>query len=103
MNRSMFEIQAEFFKALGAVARIQILYALREHPMMVGEIGRATDLPQSNVSRNLIALRAVRVVNSKRHGPEVVYQIADRKVVDVCDLARSILVESAHQRSQSIE
>ena len=99
----MFEIQAEFCKAMGNAVRLHILYVLREHPMTVNEICRATDLPQSNVSRHLRALHAVGVLNSRRHGTEMVYQIADMKIVEVCDLVRSILVERAHQRSQSIE
>ncbi len=71
--------------------------------MTVGEICLATDLPQSNVSRHLKALRAVGVLNSKRHGIEMVYQIADIKIAEVCDLVRNILVEQIHVRSQSIE
>jgi len=38
MNQSMFEIQAEFFKAIGNAVRLQLLYALRGHPLTVGEI-----------------------------------------------------------------
>jgi len=71
--------------------------------MTVGEICLATDLPQSNVSRHLKSLRAVGVLNSKRHGTEMVYQIADIKIAEVCDLVRNILVEQIHKRSQSIK
>ena len=99
----MFEIQADFCKAMGHAARLHVFHVLREHPMTVGEISLATDMPQSNVSRHLKALRAVGVLKSKRHGVEMVYQIADIKIVEVCDLVRNILIEQGHKRSQSIE
>jgi ArsR family transcriptional regulator len=103
MNQSMFEIQAEFCKAMGNAARLHILHVLREHPMTVGEICHATDLPQSNVSRHLKVLRAVGVLISKRHGSEMVYHITDNKIVEVCDLVRSVLVEQIQERSRSIK
>lgn len=99
----MFDIQAEFCKAMGSAARLQILQALREHPMTGGEIGLVTGLPQSNVSRHLRALRAIGVLNSQRHGIKMVYQIADIKIAELCDLVRSILVDQIHKRSRSIE
>lgn len=97
----MFEIQAEFCKAMGNAARLHILHVLRERPLTVGEICHATDLPQSNVSRHLQVMSAVGVLNSKRHGIQMVYQIADIRIVEVCDLVRS-LIEQAHKHAQSI-
>ncbi len=103
MNQSMFDIQAEFCKAMGNAARLQILHALREHPMTVGEIAEETHLPQSNVSRHLQILRSVGVLTSQRQGIEKIYQLSCHKIVEVCDLVRDVLVEQIHSRSQSIE
>jgi len=103
MNLSMFEIQAEFCRAMGNVVRLQLLHILREQPLTVGEICQETNLPQGTVSRQLSILRKVGVVDSRRHGNAKVYQITDDKIAEVCDLVRSILVEQVHKRSQSIE
>jgi len=103
MNLSMFEIQAEFCRAMGNVVRLQLLHILREQPLTVGEICQETNLPQGTVSRQLSILRKVGVVDSRRHGNAKVYQITDNKIAEVCDLVRSILVEQVHKRSQSIE
>jgi ArsR family transcriptional regulator len=99
----MFEIQAEFCRAMGNVVRLQLLHILREQPLTVGEICQETNLPQGTVSRQLSILRKVGVVDSRRHGNAKVYQITDDKIAEVCDLVRSILVEQVHKRSQSIE
>jgi len=103
MNLSLFEIQAEFCRAMGNVVRLQLLHILREQPLTVGEICQETNLPQGTVSRQLSILRKVGVVDSRRHGNAKVYQITDNKIAEVCDLVRSILVEQVHKRSQSIE
>jgi DNA-binding transcriptional ArsR family regulator len=103
MNSSIFEIQADFCKAMGNTARLQMLHVLRERPLTVSEICQATNLPQGTVSRHLSVLRKVGVVDFRRLGNAKVYQITDDKIADVCDLVRSILVEQIHKRSQSIE
>lgn len=102
MNQSMFEIQAEFCKAMGNTVRLRLLHVLREHPLTVSEICQETNLPQGTVSRQLSILHSVGVVDSRRLGNAKVYQITDNKIAEVCDLVRSILIEQVHKRSQSI-
>jgi len=103
MYQSLFEIQADFCKAMGNSVRLQVVHILREHPLTVGEICQETNLPQGTVSRHLTILRSVGVVNSKRSGNIKVYQITDDKIAEVCDLVRNILIEQIHKQSQSIE
>jgi DNA-binding transcriptional ArsR family regulator len=103
MNNSIFEIQAEFCKAMGNAVRLHLIHILREHPKSVNEICQETGISQSNVSRQLACLRNVGVVIAKRKGTEMVYQITDEKIVEVCDLVRSVLVDQIQQRSRSIE
>jgi DNA-binding transcriptional ArsR family regulator len=103
MNQSMFEIQAEFCKAMGNTVRLQLLHVLREHSLTVTEICQETGLPQGTVSRQLTVLRGVGVVVSRRHGSTKAFEITNKKIPEVCDLVRSILVEQIQKRSQSIE
>jgi DNA-binding transcriptional ArsR family regulator len=103
MNQSMFEIQAEFCKAMGNAVRLQLLHILREHPLTVSEICQETNLQQATVSRQLSVLRNVGVVDSQRLGNAKVYRITDDKIAEICDLVRNVLIEQAHRRSQWIE
>lgn len=103
MNPSIFEIQADFCKAMGNAGRLQILHVLRERPMNVSEICRETGLPQGNVSRHLACLRNVGVVIAERQGKGTVYRIADRKIVEVCDLVRSVLTEQIQKRVRYLQ
>jgi DNA-binding transcriptional ArsR family regulator len=103
MNQAIFDIQADFCKAMGNGGRLHILHVLRDHPMSVRQICKETGLPQSSVSRQLACLRNVGVVISIRNGTGMVYQITDGKIVEVCDLVRSVLIEQIQKRSHSIE
>jgi len=103
MNQSMFEIQAEFCKAMGNTVRLHLLHVLRERPLTVTEICRETDLSQGTVSRHLSILRRLGVVSSQKLGNVKVYQIMDHKIIEVCDLVRSVLIEQIQKRSQIIE
>jgi DNA-binding transcriptional ArsR family regulator len=99
MNRTIFEIQADFCKAMGNATRLEIVHCLRQGPMIVGDIVRQTGLSQSVVSRQLGILRNVGVLKCQRQGNAMVYQLSDESIGDVCDLVRKVL--SAQLQSQS--
>jgi len=87
----IFETRAEFCEAMGHPTRLQIIHILRERPMNVGEIAEATGFGQSLVSRQLSILRNVGVVECQRHGNEMIYQLADENIGEICDLVRKVL------------
>ena len=99
MERSIFDIQAEFCKAMGNATRLQILHMLRERSMTVGEIVTELGKSQSMVSRQLSVLRSVGVVAPERNGVEVRYHITDDKISEVCDLVREVLLEQTQRQS----
>ncbi len=98
-SQSIFEIQADFCKAMGNAARLKIIHILRERPMNVSEIAVSTGYGQSLVSRQLSTLRNVGVVECKRQGNEMIYQLADETIGEVCDLVRKVL--TVHMQKQS--
>jgi DNA-binding transcriptional ArsR family regulator len=102
MERSIFDIQADFCKAMGNATRLQILHVLREHPMIVNEIVAQTGFSQTMVSRQLSVLRSVGVVDCQRRGTEMLYQLSDSKIGDVCDLVRQVLSEQLKRRSNAL-
>jgi DNA-binding transcriptional ArsR family regulator len=99
MERSIFDIQAEFCKAMGNAMRLQIMHILRERPMTVSEITQQIGQSQSTVSRQLSVLRSVGVVTGDRRGNEMVYQLTNEKISEVCDLVRTVLIEQTHKQS----
>jgi len=103
MEYSLFEAQAAFCKTMGNAARLQLLHILREGPRTVGSLAEASGQSQSSVSRQLAALRSVGVVVAQRQRQEVLYQLADPKIGEVCDMVRQVLVEQILSQSKIIQ
>ena len=99
MERSIFDIQAEFCRAMGNPSRLQILHVLRDRSMTVNELVKELGLGQSMISRQLSVLRSVNVVVGIRRGNEMIYQITNEKISEVCDLVRAVLLEEMQKRS----
>jgi DNA-binding transcriptional ArsR family regulator len=99
MNNSIYDIQADFCKVMGNPSRLQIIHALREHPMNVGEIAHTTGFSQSLVSRQLGTLRNIGAVEFQRHGNEIIYRLTNENIAEFCDLVRKFLVTQAQKQS----
>ena len=102
MERSIFDIQAEFCKAMGNATRLQIVHILREQPMTVTELIDDLSSSQSAVSRHLAVLRSVGVVTAERRGSEKVYQLTDQKVGEVCDLVQKVLLKQTQRQTDAL-
>jgi ArsR family transcriptional regulator len=86
LTPELMEIMAERFKALGELARLQILDALRGGEMAVSELVEATELGQANVSKHLGLLHQLGFVRRRKEGLFVYYSLADRDVFRLCDI-----------------
>jgi ArsR family transcriptional regulator, virulence genes transcriptional regulator len=102
-NYSIFDLQAELCKTMGNPARLLIVHILRDGSKGVTEIIQATGLAQSQVSQHLSVLRAHNIVTAERQGREIIYRIANPKIMHVCDLMREVLREQAEKRSELIQ
>ncbi|MCX6034794.1 MAG: metalloregulator ArsR/SmtB family transcription factor [Chloroflexi bacterium] len=102
-QRSIFEIQADLCKCMSSAVRIEIVHLLRDGPQRVSEITRITGHPQATISRHLGVLRNGGVVIAHRHAQDVIYQIANPKIVEICDLMREVLMAEASHSSKIME
>lgn len=88
-------LRAKLFRGLGDPSRLGILEALRDGPLIVGEIVDATGLNQPNASNHLACLLDCGLVRRERHGRFASYSIADDRVATILDLADDVLATSA--------
>ena len=86
LTPELLALIAERFKALAEPARLQILAALRDGEMTVGELASTVDLGQANVSKHLQLLHTSGFVSRRKDGLFVRYALADRAVFQLCDL-----------------
>ena len=89
----IFEMQAQLCQSLGHTIRLRIIHTLKEGPKSVNEIAAILDASQPSISRHLAVLRSTGILTATRKAQEVIYEITNPKVVEVCEMMRSILAE----------
>jgi ArsR family transcriptional regulator len=92
-------LHARLCSAISDPTRILVLYALAEAPQNVSQLTETLNLPQSTTSRHLAILRASGLVLPERNGRQVVYALADRRVIEALDIMRSILADRVNKHA----
>ncbi|MEO8613392.1 MAG: metalloregulator ArsR/SmtB family transcription factor [Chloroflexota bacterium] len=77
---------AELFKGLAHPTRLQILDLLREGEMCVCHIEATLSKRQAYVSQQLMTLREVGLVDSRRDGMQVYYRLTNSQIADLLNL-----------------
>jgi len=79
-----FEREAEILKVLGHPVRLKIVAGLMSNSCNVKKIWECLGLPQATVSQHLALLKNKQIIQGRRDGVEVFYQV-------VCPEARKIV------------
>ena len=99
MDNRVYEVQAEYFKALSHPLRIRIVHYLKEGERCVCKIVPYLKEEQSNVSRHLAALKRAGILSSRKEGVSVYYRVQDENVYEILDLvldsAKKVVREKA--------
>jgi ArsR family transcriptional regulator len=98
MRDTRYRAEAEIFQALAHPVRLQLLDFLAEGPRCACEIEPAFSLDQSTISRHLIALRRAGLVQARREGVRVLYELGDERVERIRDLVREFLADRAREQ-----
>lgn len=94
-NPKSIEIQAKLFRGFADPSRLSILESLREGAVTVNEIVETTGLTQSNVSNHLACLRDCGLVVAEQQGRFVYYELSDKRVGRLLNLADELLADVA--------
>ena len=71
---------SDFFKVMGDGTRIQLLWALEESEMCVGDLAVLLNMTKSAVSHQLKVLRVAKLVRAEKKGKNVYYSLNDQHV-----------------------
>ena len=77
--RTLYEL-SDFFKVMGDGTRIQLLWALEESEMCVGDLAVLLNMTKSAVSHQLKVLRVAKLVRAEKKGKNVYYSLNDDHV-----------------------
>jgi len=93
-DKKLYELHAEICKSLASPRRLAILNILGEGEKTVTQICKKLKLPKANISQHLAILRAKGIVTTQKKGLNVIYKIANPKIIKACNLMREVLFES---------
>ena len=91
-NPEMYRLKAELCKTFADAKRQMIIDELRGGEKSVGDISTSLGINQSLVSRHLSILRQRGVVQTRRDGTTIYYQISDTQIFQTCDMMQRILL-----------
>ena len=96
-------MHAEVCKTLANPKRLEIIYALKEGELSVGELVKRLGISKANISQHLAILRQRRVLVSRREGVNIYYRISNPKIVKACALMREVLTEQLMEEGRIVK
>ena len=106
MKIVMLNKTSNLFKAISHPSRVQILEYLSSSERCVCEIISELGLGQSNVSQHLAVLRRENLIESRKQGLQVMYQIKHLEILAVLQKAQELISNELnfnHRLMQEIE
>ena len=103
LREEINRLHAQICAGLADPTRILILYTLNEKECSVSELVTKLDVNQPTVSRHLQVLRDRNMVTSQRDGHNVIYSLADNRIVQALDLMRAVLADILKKQAAMIE
>lgn len=87
----IFELEAEYFKALSHPTRLKIVYLLKDGESclcdLIPEMGR----DESHIARHLAVLKRANIISVHRKGISAYYKLNDQRVVDLIENTKKII------------
>ncbi|NTU55938.1 MAG: helix-turn-helix transcriptional regulator [Anaerolineales bacterium] len=103
LETEITQLHAEICAGLADPNRILILYSLSQSPRNVTELCNELNMPQPLVSRHLKVLRERGMVTTKRHGTNILYILADDRLIQALDLLRAVMRDGLTKRAELVE
>lgn len=80
-----FDREAEILKVLGHPVRLKIVAGLMSQSCNVKKIWECLELPQATVSQHLALLKNKGIIEGKRDGVEVFYQVTSNEARNIVE------------------
>jgi DNA-binding transcriptional ArsR family regulator len=86
LDSTQLERVANLFRAFAEATRLAIVQELKSGELSVSEIVDNLTTSQANVSKQLKLLHDAGILSRRKQGTQVLYQIADPMVFELCGL-----------------
>ena len=84
-----FDREAEILKVLGHPVRLKIVAGLMSQSCNVKKIWECLELPQATVSQHLALLKNKGIIEGRRDGVEVFYQVTSQEACKIVEALMS--------------
>lgn len=84
---------SDFFKIMGDSTRLQLLWALEEYELCVGELAELLNMTKSAVSHQLKVLKTAKLVRNRKDGKNVYYSLNDHHIKLILEKALEHICE----------
>jgi DNA-binding transcriptional ArsR family regulator len=95
-------LKAKLFRGLGDPTRLSILESLRDGEKTTSQIVLESGHNQSNVSNHLACLLDCGLVQNRRQGRNIFYNISDKKVSELLEQCDAILSDVAQGLNECV-
>jgi len=96
------QLEAHLCSAFADPTRILILYALNNQPRNVTSLAHELGMVQPSVSRHLKILRDHGLVRTTRCGRNIVYELADCRLMEALTILRAVLHDQIAHKANMI-
>lgn len=93
IDKWIFERHAALCQTMASPLRLEIISLLSDKEIAAGELAKLADVSQANMSQHLMILRERGIVETRRHGTNIYYKLADPKMLKAFDILREILMK----------
>lgn len=103
MDKRIYEMHASICHIFSNPKRLEIIDLLREGEKSVNDLSSLMEIPQANLSQHLSLMRQSGIVETRRDGANIYYNIANPKVVKAFDIMREVLLEQLSRSEKLIK
>ena len=87
------KVQAETCKVFGNPTRLLILETIWDRDVSYGELMEATGLDKVTLTQHTTIMRRKGILKARRSGGNLVFSVANRKVLEAFRLMRDVVIE----------
>ena len=96
-DKDLYRRHADFCKVISHPTRLQIIDVLHDGEMSVTDLANRLQVTVGNLSQHLNLMKQRRVLQSRKEGNNVIYRLANPKMIKACCLIREILFEQMQE------
>jgi DNA-binding transcriptional ArsR family regulator len=96
----LFELQSRLCATMANPTRLRIIEVLKAGEASVGAIAESLGCTISTISKHLRHMRETNVLTARKDGQTVYYRVRHHKIVECCQLVRSVLIEDLQEQGR---